>query len=206
DMVAHAGNRVAPLSRENRGDRASARAQGPGSRPAQSSRLHGSHPRACGLVEVAAAQALAVRGLLPQSSPLSPDENSRSAARAGKKPRLIRNLWRGLALLLSNLLVFMPRRPVNMILEHVGRDRLPEPRREVLNPWLEKWYNQDGPETPTFIPYHFLFGRRTYEFPAHPGSAEVDLGAVKAETRTAIAGVLARKLNRALTDDEQKPS
>ena len=41
----------------------------------------------------------------------------------------------------------------------------PELRRETLNPWLEKWYNPDGPEKPTFVPYHFLFGPRTREFP-----------------------------------------
>src|SRR5262249_19451546 len=92
-----------------------------------------------------------------------------SYAMTGKKPRLIRNLWRGMGLLLANLLVFMPRRHVTMVVEHVSRDRLPETRREVLNPWLEKWYNQEGPETPTFVPYHCLFGRRTYEFPARPG-------------------------------------
>jgi long-chain-fatty-acid--[acyl-carrier-protein] ligase len=129
-----------------------------------------------------------------------------SDARTGKKPRLIRNLWRGLALILSNLLVFMPRRPVSMIVEHVSRDRLPEPRREVLNPWLEKWYNQDGPEAATFIPYHFLLGRRTYEFPARQGRSEVNLSSIKPETRSAIAGVLAHKLGRPLTAPEQKPS
>jgi acyl-CoA synthetase (AMP-forming)/AMP-acid ligase II/1-acyl-sn-glycerol-3-phosphate acyltransferase/acyl carrier protein len=129
-----------------------------------------------------------------------------SYAATGKKPRLIRKLGRGVALLLSNLLVLMPRRPVTMVVEHVSRDRLPPPRREVLNPWLEKWYNQQGPEAPTFVPYHFLFGRRSYEFPAHPGSAEVDLGRITPETRTAIAEILAGKLHRPLTADEQKPS
>ena len=54
-----------------------------------------------------------------------------SYAPRGKKPRLIRNLWRAIGLLLSNLFVFMPRRSVSMIVEHVSRDRLPEPKREV---------------------------------------------------------------------------
>src|SRR5438309_9860401 len=129
-----------------------------------------------------------------------------SYAPTGKKPRLIRNLWRGLALLFCNLLVFTPRRPVSMIVERVDRPRLPGPEREVLNPWLEKWYNQEGPETPTFIPYHFLLGRRTYEFPARPGSAEVDLSRIKPETRTAVAGILANKLGRPVPADQQKPT
>jgi long-chain-fatty-acid--[acyl-carrier-protein] ligase len=59
-----------------------------------------------------------------------------SFARTGQRPRLIRNLWLGAGLLLSNLLVFMPRRPVSITVERVDRGRSPKPQREALNPWL----------------------------------------------------------------------
>ena len=69
--------------------------------------------------------------------------------------------------------------------------RLPEPRREMLNPWLEQWYNGDlggSAETPTWVPYHFLFGRRTFDFPPPTApEAEIDLGTVRPETRTGRA-------------------
>jgi long-chain-fatty-acid--[acyl-carrier-protein] ligase len=128
-----------------------------------------------------------------------------SFAYTGKRPRMGRELRRGLGLLLANLLLFMPRRRVDITVERVGRDRLPEPRREVLNPWLEAWYNQGGPEAPAFVPYHFLFGPRTREFPKARGLAEADLSAVKPETKDAVTELLTEKLRRPLTPAEQGP-
>jgi long-chain-fatty-acid--[acyl-carrier-protein] ligase len=127
-----------------------------------------------------------------------------SFAYTGKRPRLIRNLWKAAGLLLANLFVFMPRRAVDITIERVDRSRLPEPHRETLNPWLEAWYNTGGPEPPTFVPYHFLFGPRTYDFPKLTDLAGVDLSQVKAETKAAVAEILGDKLGRRLTADEQK--
>ncbi|HXG12505.1 MAG TPA: AMP-binding protein [Gemmataceae bacterium] len=128
-----------------------------------------------------------------------------SFARTGKRPSLGRNLWKGAGLLLSNLIFFMPRRPVDITVERVDRAHRPEPKREVLNPWLEEWYNAPGPDGPTFVPYHFLFGPRTYEFPRITGLASADLSRVKPETKTAVAEILAHKLHRPLSPEEQKP-
>jgi long-chain-fatty-acid--[acyl-carrier-protein] ligase len=112
----------------------------------------------------------------------------------------------GLGWLLANLLVFMPRRNVEITLERIDRDRLPELRREKLNPWFEAWYNAGGsPETPTYVPYHFAFGRRTFEFPKLNGLTEVDLGQLKPEIREAVTHIVADKLRRPLTEDEQRP-
>ena len=58
------------------------------------------------------------------------------------------------------------------ILRLLDRSKLPELEREQVNPWFEAWYNADGPEQPTYVPYHFLFGPRTYEFPPHPRRRE----------------------------------
>jgi long-chain-fatty-acid--[acyl-carrier-protein] ligase len=128
-----------------------------------------------------------------------------SFARTGKAPRLGRIALKGIGLLLANLLFFTPRRRVEMTLEPVDRAGLPEPRRETLNPWLEAWYNAGGPETPTFVPYHFLFGPRTYEFPRTRGLAGAEPGELKPETRSAVADILSRKLGRPLTPQEERP-
>ena len=83
---------------------------------------------------------------------------------------MIRLMLSGLGWLLANLLFFMPRRRVEITLEATDRTRLPEPRREVLNPWLEQWYNGDlsgHAEKPVWVPYHFLFGRPFVRLPAH---------------------------------------
>src|SRR4029078_2772390 len=79
-----------------------------------------------------------------------------SYAYTGKAPELIKNLFRGIGLFLANLLVFMPRRNVDITVERVDRAHVPEPTREALNPWLEEWYSALGPEAPTFVRYHFL--------------------------------------------------
>jgi long-chain-fatty-acid--[acyl-carrier-protein] ligase len=129
-----------------------------------------------------------------------------SYAYTGKQPPLFRRLGQAAGLLLANLIVFMPRRRVEMTVEPVERDRLPEPRRETLNPWLESWFNADGPEAPTFVPYHFLFGPRTYEFPKIEGLAEANLNQVKPDTKAAVAHILTEKLGRPLSPEEQQPA
>jgi long-chain-fatty-acid--[acyl-carrier-protein] ligase len=128
-----------------------------------------------------------------------------SYAYTGERPSLVSSLLLGICLLLTNLWFFMPRRQVRITIRRVDRAELPELRRETLNPWLERWYNEGGPEMPTFVPYHFLFGRRTHDFPALPTMGEVDLGRVKAVTKNAIAEILAERLHRPLTAAEQSP-
>ena len=75
----------------------------------------------------------------------------------------------GLRALAREPVLFAPRRRVTVTLEPSARTSGPEPTREAVNPWLEEWYNADTPrEKPTFVPYHFLFGPRTHEFPPPP--------------------------------------
>jgi long-chain-fatty-acid--[acyl-carrier-protein] ligase len=128
-----------------------------------------------------------------------------SYAFTGRPPPLMRRLGTGLILLLVNLLVFMPRRRVDITFEHLDGRRLPELERERVNPWLEQWYNAGGPEKPTFVPYHFLFGPRTYRFPLPQGPAEPVTTSWKPQTRTAIAEMLADQLGRPLSADELRP-
>jgi long-chain-fatty-acid--[acyl-carrier-protein] ligase len=129
-----------------------------------------------------------------------------SFARTGEHPHLTGRLLAGVGWLLANLLVFMPRRRVDITVEKVDRAALPELRRETLNPWFEAWYNAGGaPETPTYVPYHFAFGPRSYEFPRRPGLGEIDLGRIKPEVREEVNHLIADKLHRPLTEDEQRP-
>jgi len=128
-----------------------------------------------------------------------------SYAWTGQQPKIFRLMLQGAGWLLANLLLFTPRRRVELTVEPVARDKMPEPRREVLNPWLEAWYNLDGPEVPTFVPYHWFLGPRGHEYPTAAGLEGADLSKVKADTKAAIAELLADKLSRPLTETEQQP-
>jgi long-chain-fatty-acid--[acyl-carrier-protein] ligase len=125
-----------------------------------------------------------------------------SFARTGSRPKFVRFLKIGAGLLLSNLFVFTPRRPVDITIERIDRGQLPGLDRDTLNPWLERWYNAGGPETPSFVPYHFVFGQRTYEFPAK-AQADPQLSQVTPETKKEVLQILERKLKRRLTDKER---
>lgn len=122
----------------------------------------------------------------------------------GTRPSLNRGLIRGIGILLSNLLVFAPRRKVTVTLEAFPASKRPEPVREKINPWLESWYNADARrETPTYVPYHFLFGPRSVEYPPPPvAAASFDISKVKADTRAAVNHMVETKLKRPLGADE----
>jgi long-chain-fatty-acid--[acyl-carrier-protein] ligase len=131
-----------------------------------------------------------------------------SFAQTAKRPDLIGTLLRGLLLLLANLVAFAPKRHVTMVLEAFTRAERPEPARESVNPWLEGWYNADTggeAETPTYVPYHFLFGRREFEFPPPPRAPEIDPEKVKPETKQAVAEILSERLRRPLAAEEDRP-
>jgi long-chain-fatty-acid--[acyl-carrier-protein] ligase len=119
-------------------------------------------------------------------------------------PSLIAGFFRGLGLWAANLFFLAPRRHVTVTLEAFGPDQRPEPTREAVNKWLEKWYNADTPqETPTFVPRHFLFGPRTHTYPPPVvEKAEYDLSKVKSETKAAVAEFVEEKIKRPLAPDE----
>src|SRR5262249_15351245 len=116
-------------------------------------------------------------------------------ARTGSAPNLMGELKASALLLLSNLFLFMPRRRIEITVEVVDRHKLPELRRETLNPWLERWYNAEGPETPTFVPYHFLFGPRTYQFPEPPRASSVSDVQITPATKEGVRHILEDKLH-----------
>jgi long-chain-fatty-acid--[acyl-carrier-protein] ligase len=129
-----------------------------------------------------------------------------SFAQTGKLPDLVQCQRKAIRTLLSNLLFFTPRRRVTLTIERVDRSQLPELCRDKLNPWFEAWYNADVPqEKPTYVPYHFLFGPRTFDFPEYTGLAGIDLAQVKPETKAAVAEILAEKLERQPAEAELQP-
>jgi long-chain-fatty-acid--[acyl-carrier-protein] ligase len=125
----------------------------------------------------------------------------------GPTPRLGPCLRNGLLRLAANLLFFMPRRRIDITVEPLDRARLTELERDLVNRWFEAWYSADGPERPTYVPYHFLFGPRTYQFPPGfaPAGGEIVADRVRPETRGAIAEILADHLGRLLSTDELDP-
>ncbi len=127
-----------------------------------------------------------------------------SFARTGQKPPLVKTLLEGLGLLLANLIFFAPRRSVHLTLQRFAPGDLPQRTRERLNPFFEAWYNAPGPEAPTFVPYHFLLGPRTFEYPAIEGRQEVRAAEIKPEIRADVAQMIEEKLGRPLSDSEQK--
>ena len=126
-----------------------------------------------------------------------------SWAQTAQKPPLMKLLLRGGWHLLTNLGFLTPKRRVTFTMEAFPPDARPEPTREAINPWLEAWYNADEkPETPTYVPYHFLSGKRDFDWPPPPTGPVLDLGKVKPATKDAVAEILSDRLNRPLTDDE----
>lgn len=130
-----------------------------------------------------------------------------SMAPIGRLPNLGMCLLKGALLLLGNLLLFMPRRRVEMTLDVVCRTDLPELEWSQINPWFEAWYNSSGPEPPTFVPYHFLFGPRRFTFPTSTREHESELQPelIRPETRQGIATLLSEWIGRPLADHELHP-
>ncbi len=129
-----------------------------------------------------------------------------SFARTGRAPTLVGCLFRGIGIILANLFFFAPRRRVEITVERLDRSKLAGLKREQLNPALEAWYNAPGPEEPSHVPYHFLFGRRSFDFPKIAAEAEVDLSKVKPRTKDQVAQLIAEKLNGEEQSSVQDPA
>lgn len=127
-----------------------------------------------------------------------------SFAWTGKMPQLGRCLLDGILLLISNLLVFTPRRRVDITVEVIDRRELPELNRDEVNRWFEARYNPDGREQPKYVPYHCLFGPRSHEFPASTPveQSENPWDQISSETRQAVAAILEDQLGQPINLEE----
>ena len=127
-------------------------------------------------------------------------------APAGKEPSLPEKFVKALGILAANLIFFTPRRRVKMTIEVFEPGTLPGTTREKLNPWLEAWYNKGLSTEPIYVPYHFLFGPRTFDYPRPKAGLDVPLEKITPATQQAVLDVLEEKLKRPLTEDEKKPA
>jgi acyl-CoA synthetase (AMP-forming)/AMP-acid ligase II/1-acyl-sn-glycerol-3-phosphate acyltransferase/acyl carrier protein len=123
----------------------------------------------------------------------------------GDAPDLNRCFWKALGILLSNLIFFTPRRRVKIKVEVLPPKSLPGVARDQLNPFLEAWYNRGLDPKPAFVPYHFLFGPRTFEYPRRTDGLNVPVDEITPETRRAVIECLEQKLKRPLSDEEKRP-
>ena len=129
-------------------------------------------------------------------------------AATGRSPRLGRCALKGIFWGLANLLFFTPRREVTITIEVFRPDQLPGLSREKLNPFLESWYNHQGPEKPTYVPYHFLerwFQRKEHKFPCLEQPVRVEAARIRPEVRETIRSLLEERLHRPLKQEEDRP-
>jgi long-chain-fatty-acid--[acyl-carrier-protein] ligase len=127
----------------------------------------------------------------------------------GKEPSLPEKFVKAVGILAANLLFFTPRRRVKITVEVLDPERLkklPGLTRDKLNPVLEEWYNRELTTEPKFVPYHFLFGPRTFDYPKPKAAREIAFEKVTPETQQAVREILEEKLKRPLTKGEQQPT
>jgi len=129
-----------------------------------------------------------------------------SFAPKGHEPSLPLRFVQAIGILAANLLFFTPRRRIKITIEVFDQSRLPGLTREKLNPFMEEWYNRGLNTKPIFVPYHFLFGPRTFDYPPPPSAREVPLDKITPETKKAVLDIIEEKLKRPLTDAEKAPA
>jgi long-chain-fatty-acid--[acyl-carrier-protein] ligase len=123
----------------------------------------------------------------------------------GTMPDLGQNFVHALGVLASNLIFFTPRRHIKMTIEVIDPKTLPGLTREKFNPHIESWYNRELSTEPTFVPYHFWFGPKRFEFPSLSDGIEVPLEKITSANMKAVEELLEEKLKRPLTEDEKRP-
>ena len=128
-----------------------------------------------------------------------------SHAQTGASPNLGRCALRAIGWMTANLFFFAPRRDVTMTVEVVDRRNLPGLSRDKLNRYLEDWYNREGAETPTFVPFHPLLGPREYVYPNVAKVERIDFDKIKPATVTAVNDLIEEHLGHPLDSDQRKP-
>jgi long-chain-fatty-acid--[acyl-carrier-protein] ligase len=128
-----------------------------------------------------------------------------SFAVTGQEPSLPLRFVQALGILAANLIFFTPRRRIKMTIEVFPPGTLPGLEREKLNPFLESWYNRGLTTEPKFVPYHFLFGPRTFNYP-QPKVRDIPLEKITPATQQAVVQIIEEKLKRPLADEEKQPA
>ena len=77
-----------------------------------------------------------------------------SCERNGTVPNLTRALLFAPLAMIGSLFFFLPQRRVKMTFQQVDRDSLPLNDKRAFNAYLDSFYNAEGPEPSTRVPYH----------------------------------------------------
>lgn len=129
-----------------------------------------------------------------------------SFAASGEHPHMVSTMLKGIPIVLANLLFFTPRRTVTITAHKLERGELPELERDKVNRFFENWYNTGEPAKPIFVPYHFAFGPRTFEYPPlAERAAGADIKA-KPETKRLVHGAFVQKFGREIPEELQHSS
>ncbi len=81
--------------------------------------------------------------------------------------------------------------------------------RNLLNPYLEAWYNAKNPTweaSPIYVPYHATFGPRTYHFPPPEKTTVIIEQEIDPEIQTAVNRIIEKHIHRPLSDSENTPN
>jgi acyl-CoA synthetase (AMP-forming)/AMP-acid ligase II/acyl carrier protein len=130
-----------------------------------------------------------------------------SRAWTGFSPKMLKQSPRAIGWAFANLLFFMPRRRVDLTVEVVSREQLPELDRKILNPWLDAWYNAENVlphEQPRFVPYHFLFRNQSHSYPSSVTIRAVDLEKIPLSLRDEVKEMVESHIGRPLNEAENQ--
>jgi len=126
-------------------------------------------------------------------------------AQEGDVPDLAKNSLRSLFWVFASLFFFLPKRKVTLTVEPIPRDQLPTDSKNSLNRFLEDFYNADGGETPTFVPYHHWFGPREFDFDSVKRGTVVEVEGLPEGLEGEIREIVETHLGRKLEAYEMKP-
>ncbi|MDA1179312.1 MAG: AMP-binding protein [Planctomycetota bacterium] len=126
-----------------------------------------------------------------------------SCAGSTGPPPLTKNSVIAAGWMLANLFVFLPLRKVQIRIELTNRDLFPLSDKAAFNAFLEKWYNSDGDELPTFVPYHPFLGARNRDYSTQSSAITFDPSAIKPSTWQVVTDLVAERIGRDLSDEER---
>lgn len=128
--------------------------------------------------------------------------SSFSCAATGAPPSLVPTILRNVGWLLAALIFFLPRRRVTIRAEVLPRGTLPKASREQTNAFLERWYDEDGPQQPLFVRPSHLFGPTEGHFAATASLPSIDRDSIDPKTIRLVNDLVQVQLGRELDPDE----
>jgi len=127
-------------------------------------------------------------------------------AQEGEVPELGKNSLASLMCVFASLFFFLPKRKVTITVETFHRNDLPTESKAALNRYLEDYYNKDGGEQPTFVPYHHFLGPREFDYESVKRGNDVDISQVDQAVIAEVQQILEHRMDRTLDEAETDPA